>query len=103
MKIVILANSWVVTVLLAGCSGSRSAPVQNAVERANGRTEATLNASLDSMRGKMTPTEIREFTDALVRIGSRVSHDDRDDVNRALRERLDGKSVAEILADGKEH
>lgn len=77
------------------------------VERADGSSEASLNASLDSMRRKMTQQEIEAFTDALVRIGSRNSLEvlranqgDVSAVSRALREHLHGMSVEEILAGG---
>ena len=79
------------------------------VLRADGRDDAALNSSLDAMRKGMTSVLIGEFTDGLVSIGTRVALDamraspgDLDAMNRALREHVDGMSVAEILADGAE-
>lgn len=108
-----LARLLFAAVIAVGCSRSdpatatAGAPAPSPVERADGTSDASLNASLDSMRRKMTPQEIEAFTDALVRIGSRNSVEvlranpgDVTAVNRALREHLHGMSVEEILADG---
>ncbi|MDZ4774569.1 MAG: hypothetical protein SGI72_15685 [Planctomycetota bacterium] len=77
------------------------------VQRADGASDESLNRSLDLMRSSMTKEEIALFTDALVRIESRTSvaalrdpPGDVEAVNRALREEVHGKSVAEILAAG---
>jgi hypothetical protein len=99
--------------LVSACDRSAGpvpdAPRVEQVERVDGRSDDSLDQSLDAMRSRMTPQQIEEFTDALLRIASRdsarilrESNGDPAAFQRALRERLDGLSAAEILAEGAE-
>ncbi|MBL8857086.1 MAG: hypothetical protein JNL28_01095 [Planctomycetes bacterium] len=97
---------------LASCSGSLAPvaplpPQAAGVSVVDGTNEDTMNASIDALRRDMTQDERTRFTDALLRIGSRrslavlrESGGDLEAVNRALREDLHGKTVAQILAAG---
>lgn len=99
--------------LVVACSRVTPAPASDrasqteAIERADGSSDESLNRTLDRMRAGMTIQEIADFTDALVRVGSRTSvaalrehPGDVEAMNKALREAVHGKSVAEILVAG---
>jgi hypothetical protein len=104
------ALAAVALVLACSCApgpGSQAGPTP--VLRVDGRTDATLNASLDAMRADMTREEISEFTDAIVRIASedsvrtlREANGNADVLNDAVRQRFDGMTADEILAQGAE-
>lgn len=100
------ARSWLPTLLLlAACSGELPAPATDGVARIDGRTEASFSASVDEVTRGMTPAEREAFTDAALIIDSqtslrvlRESGGDLAAVQRSMRERLHGKSAAEVLA-----
>lgn len=101
---------FVALLLSSACApGPGSQTTTAPVLRVDGRTDATLNASLDAMRSEMTREENAEFTDAIVRIASadsvrtlREANGNANVLNDAVRQRFDGMTVEQILVEGAE-